>query len=523
MIPSTAEQMIPTMSSIPISSYLRDMEKIQIDLMNLNYRLFLAFILSGLLFSCQSATDAFPERVDKKAETLKMEILSSKDQIRYSGTAYYVSSSKGSDENDGLSPEHPIKTLDKVSSLDLQSGDAVLFLRGDIFRGHVKTKTGCTYAAYGEGEKPRIYGSPFNAASTGSWTLTDAEHVWVYSEKLFNDVGTLVLDDAQAAMKVMMVRMEDGSTTHIETHRPFSSYRDLDRDLDFYHDYKGTGNIYLYSTKGNPADRFSSIEVLEKGNIIQAVNDVCIDNLTIMYGGAHGIGAGTVTSLEVTNCILGWIGGSIQAENLFGRNHPTRYGNAIEIYGGCGHYVVDHCWIYQAYDAGITHQYSNGGDQDIIMTDVTYSDNLVEDCVYAIEYFLGQADNDQATRYMEHILFKDNILRRSGFGWGSQRPDKETPALLKSWSHWNKASDFIVEGNIFDRCTHHLLNVAASEKEWLPHFQGNQYIQEYGALAGQMGTDNKSYVFNEDVIPLLEDLYGETQAEVTFLNPSSAQ
>lgn len=460
------------------------------------------------LASCRNAVVSLEESIDLKAEALKQEILQAKDMTDFSGKVYYVSSTLGNDANNGLSPESAISSLAKVSELELDPGDAVLFKRGDIFRGHVKTKTGVIYAAYGKGDKPRLYGSPYNAAQEGKWTLTDKKDVWVYSHPLFNDVGTLVLDDTIAAFKVMLVRQDDGSTTHIETGTSFSGYLDLERDLDFYHDYKESGLIFLCSAE-NPANRFKSIELLEKGHVISAVNDVKIDNLTIMYGGSHGIGSATTRSLEVTNCVLGWIGGSIQGDALFGRRHPTRYGNAIEIYGGCGHFLVDHCWIFQVYDAGITHQFSSGGAQEIIQTDVTYSDNLVEDCVYAIEYFVGKAESDSVDRYMKDVLIEDNILRRAGNGWGSQRPDKETPAIIKSWGHWNKASDFIVRDNIFDHSTHNLLNVSASQVDWLPVFEGNTYVQNEGGKGGEMGVDNKSYPFDESFPSVLNELFGE--------------
>lgn len=476
-------------------------------------------LLSLLLVvtACQNSPITVEDMIDGKAESLKEEILQSQDLRDFKGKVYYVSSSDGDDSRNGLAPENAIRTIDKVCELALESGDAVLFRRGDVFRGHVKTKAGVTYAAYGSGEKPRLYGSPCNAARQGHWTLTDKENVWVYSLPLFNDVGTLVLDDTQTAFKVMLVRQDDGSTAHIETGKPFSGYRELERDLDFYHDYKDSGLIYLCS-KENPATRFHSIELLEKGHVFYAADDVRIDNLTIMYCGSHGIGSGTTRSLEVTNCVLGWIGGSIQGEALFGRRHPTRYGNAIEIYGGCGHFLVDHCWIYQVYDAGITHQFSSGGTADIIQKDVTYRDNLVEDCVYAIEYFLGKAENDSATRYMENVLIERNILRRSGYGWGSQRPDKETPAAIKSWGHWNNASDFFVRDNIFDRSTFNLLNVAADEAGWLPVFEGNTYVQDKGAKGGQMGVGNKPYPFDDDFPSVVSRLFREDKGTYCYSN-----
>ena len=73
------------------------------------------------------------------------------------GTTYYVSNG-GNDQNDGLTPETAWATLARVSEAELCPGDAVRFRRGDLFRGLVQTKPGVGYGAYGEGEKPRIYG-----------------------------------------------------------------------------------------------------------------------------------------------------------------------------------------------------------------------------------------------------------------------------------------------------------------------------------------------------------------------------
>ena len=67
-------------------------------------------------------------------------------------------------------------------------------------------------------------------------------------------------------------------------------------------------------------------------------NGAHIDNLCLKYCGSHGVGSGTNEGLRITNCEFGWIGGSIQGESIFGRKHPTRFGNAVEIYGGCDGY-----------------------------------------------------------------------------------------------------------------------------------------------------------------------------------------
>jgi len=48
---------------------------------------------------------------------------------------YYVSSSSGDDDNDGLSTGAPFETVNKVNGLTLQPGDQVLFKCGDIWQG----------------------------------------------------------------------------------------------------------------------------------------------------------------------------------------------------------------------------------------------------------------------------------------------------------------------------------------------------------------------------------------------------
>lgn len=480
-------------------------------------------VLSLILTSCHTQKidkENVLSYIDQRAEKLKKEILSSKSSVPKTGTVYYVSASEGNDSFDGLSPEHPVQSLQKVSELPLKEGDAVLFRRGDVFRGCVKTHASCTYSAYGKGQKPRLYGSPCDAAKEGTWKETDTKNVWAFSLPFPNDIGTLVFDEGKGgcAQKVMKVRHEDGTTTHIETGEPFSSYRDLHTDLEFWHDYQETGTVYLCSTKGNPAERFKSIELLVKTHILYAQDGISVDNLCLKYCGGHGIGAGTVSSLCVSYCELGWIGGSIQGESLFGRNCPTRYGNAIEIYGGCEHFKVDHCYIYEVYDAGITHQFSSGGTNDIRMEDVSYTNNLVEDCVYAIEYFVGKPADEKTTRYMKNIRIQDNILRRAGYGWGSQRPDKGTPAVLKSWGHYNCASDFLVENNIISQSKFFLLNVAADSADWLPQFRGNLYVQEKDEKGGELGEGNKRYPYDEQFPALLKKLFGEEEGTFIYLD-----
>lgn len=109
-------------------------------------------------------------------------------------TEYYVDSFAGSDENPGDSPERPWQTLTRVNSAKVGPGDAVLFRRGRVWRGSLRTKAGAPesplrYGAYGEGEKPRIMSSA-DLSDPGFWSLVDSERqIWATPPTRYYDVA----------------------------------------------------------------------------------------------------------------------------------------------------------------------------------------------------------------------------------------------------------------------------------------------------------------------------------------------
>ena len=334
-----------------------------------------------------------------------------------------------------------------------------------------------------------------------------------------DDVGTLVFNGgAEVAIKVLKVIDEDGQTTHNYTGESFSGGYDLKRDLDFYHDYQDKKRLYLCSTKGNPSERFSSIELLTRGTIVQTVDNVHIDNLCVMYGGSHGIGGTTTKSLKVTNCVVGWIGGSVLTPYPPKGRQYVRYGNAVEIYGGCGEYIVDNCYIYQIYDAGITNQTQEDiSDTSRMMRNVRFSNNLIERCEMSIEYYLG-AKFKPTDSYMENILYEGNILRLAGYGWGEQHPQPAWGAHIKSWwMHYNHAYNFVIRNNIFDRSDANLINVVAAKPEWLPKMENNTYIQYLDADGGRIGQPWIDCKFNKEFPAALEKALGEKNIEITYI------
>ena len=468
------------------------------------------------------ATVEFLNELEMLAQTRKKEILSSRDTLEIKGKTYYVSNS-GNDGSDGLSPETAWATLDKVSTAVLTEGDGVLFRRGDVFRGRVKTRSGVTYGAYGEGGKPKLYGWDRALDDPAIWEIYDEnKHIWKMTEPIL-DPGTLVFNDGEYhSVKLIPSYINGRFVCRNDESKPFDMREEMVRDLDIYWHFDGIlttkpsrgqdfpipdmgenslGTLYLCCDRGNPAEVFSSVEAVTRRAMfaVGSNSDVHIDNICMKYIGLHAVAAGgeCVRGLKVTNCEIGWIGGTIQHYLGTDPNYPqggrgtvTRFGNGIEIYGGCDDYEVSDCYIYQVYDAGVTHQVTTWGKKRV-MSNVVYKNNLIEKCVYSIEYFLEMNDGDTES-YMDGIEMYGNVLRFSGYGWGQQRHNTDTPAHIKGWSYTNVAKNYSIHHNVFDRAAYRMLHLVAEKQESCPVMYENVYVQNEGGMIGQYGGNEVS-------------------------------
>ena len=489
-------------------------------------------------------------RIELMAETRRAEILGAADEVIVAGKKYYVSAA-GDDGNDGLSPERAWRTLSKVSEAELMPGDGVFFRRGDVFRGSIYTKSGVTYGAYGEGEKPKLYGWDEDLADAARWRLVNEKSsIWKYEGKVL-DPGTLVFDGgAKHCRKLIPSYIGGKFVCRDDEAKDFVISDEMTEDLDLYWHFEdiltrspsrgqdfpvpemgedSLGEIYLRCDAGNPGKVFESIEAVTRRPMFRvgANENVRIDNLCIRYVGLHAIAAGGhVKGLTVTNCEIGWIGGTIQHYLGTDPNYPqggrgtvTRFGNGVEIYGGCEDYRVENSWIYQCYDAGVTHQITTFG-KKYTLTGVRYINNLIEKCVYAIEYFLDMNMGDTES-CMRDILMKGNILRESGYGWGQQRHNKSTPALIKGWSYVNAASDYRVDGNVFDRCAYRLIHTVADRQASCPEMDGNTYIQHNGGMLGLYGGrdegEPQELIFDKSAPEVVKNALGDMNAVVYMI------
>ena len=370
------------------------------------------------------------------------------------GRIFYVSE-KGNDEKDGLTPESAWKTIKRVNADagEVAYGDTVLFERGGIYRGSTKLISGVTYGSYGQGEKPCLYGSLRNYAEESLWEATSTEHIWKLNVGTMKDIGNLVFDHGKAwAMK----RLE----------------MTLSEDFDFWHDQEGQ-ELYLYSSTGNPGLVYEDIEVCSNDHIMygptQYMKDILIENLCLKYTGAHGIcfrhGSKNIT---VRNCEIGYIGGSMLDETV-------RYGNGFEVVDGCCDILVENNWVYQCYDAGITHQSSF--QPGCVQENIVFRGNLIKYCNYNIEYYVSEENG-----IIEDTVYENNILRYAGFGFGSEnRIGSDTSVLshICCYSRMIPSKNFIIRNNVLDTSLRFLTAIGCTnDKEGLgPTMVGNHYIQ----------------------------------------------
>ena len=482
----------------------------------------------------------------------------------FNGTVYYVSPN-GNDANSGKSPSEAWKTLEPVNFANISSGSAVLFERGGVWRGCLKTKTGVTYSSYGDGNKPCIYGSPENGTGPEKWTLkSGTNNIWVYYKDL-NDVGEIVFNDGSAWAKRVYFRYDPNSSGEWK----YKTYFDgkklvidevLDENLKFFSaaysskntsglpnfgtgDFTNVGKVYLRCDEGNPGEVFESIEFCTYaytaqsytyGHIISlpnAVNNVTIDNLCIKYGAMHGIGGGNNNGIRVTNCEIGWIGGGVQHIQASNDYKAGALGNGVEITRDCQNFYVHNNWIYQCYDTGITNQTShNNGDR--IVENIEYSNNLIEYCDMSFEIWMGGSNDMATTHKMKNLLIENNICRFAGYGFSVQRPNYTVGAHISAaWGGAgatnNPAENYIIRNNIFDRTNSDitLLWMTAGKEEWLPTWEGNTFVQTYGYKFGRVDTksDNELTLKYCSVFSKANYDFNIANYIKTVLNDSSAE
>ena len=386
---------------------------------------------------------------DSEAAALRTEIYNYSDTLKNNGeTKYYVD--PNASQNGSGTQSSPYNNLASAISRAGSSDVTILIKRGTVVRGNYTVGANVSIGAYGDESlpKPVIMGSDKNYADL-TWSETATENV--YSVPCTNtQIGNVVFNYGQAIG------------------RDRSSVAELESNFDYYTD---GSTLYVYSTVGNPGDICQSIEVSNKiGRAVLVINSYCtVENIQVMFGGAHGIQANDSTGVNIKGTVVGFIGGLPTSSGV-------KYGNGIELWNDTADAVIDSCYVFQCYDSAVTHQFTDQGtDTSANFNNITYSNNLIEYNFMGFEYFNNTSSTSDS---MNNISFDGNIVRFSGYGFGwYTRPDHEVGCDIKgNGVNDNKASNFTVTNNYLDVSRQGLIIVSSTNNNaYIPDFSGNHY------------------------------------------------
>lgn len=341
------------------------------------------------------------------AETRRKEILFAENGLP-EGRNYYYISADGDDNNDGKTPDTPIRSIARMGGIPVESGTRFLFRRGDKFRLEhpVCLRGGVGYGAYGVGDKPILTGSRRDYADESIW------------DKYQENIWKLELPYGEAGVMTFNEESEAGFRR--------TSLEKVQQNGDYYHDMKA-GILYLYCEFGNPGIYYQNIEIGTLNDVLfaQNVNWVKVDNLCLKHACKFAINFGDNQKIIVSNCEMSWIGGAYYRDDI-------RYGNAVQFWYRADDCVVRDCWIHEVFDAAITYQGS--GPENPIFRKLTFENNLIEKCSMNIEVWAGKSNCENPT-IVQNITVKGNIVRMGGYGFGGiQRPDLGDQALFLTWA-----------------------------------------------------------------------------------------
>lgn len=240
------------------------------------------------------------------------------------GKPYYVSSSGGSDSNDG-SEAAPFKTIAAAPS-----ENAEIFLkRGDVFYGAISGFKNCKIGAYGEGAKPVICGLKI-VKNPAAW------------ERLANDVWRIDLtkpenfDGYFAEGK----RNNIGAVYDMAKDKVYGHLVTRYNALNAYGDFWVSGEVsrvnvqdksenfrYLYfRSKENPSSGGAKIAFSTSGVGISNLENCEVDSVAVKGFGVHGVAR--AWGCKFRNMDVDLIGGSVQ----LGYPHWVRLGNGFEFW-----------------------------------------------------------------------------------------------------------------------------------------------------------------------------------------------
>ena len=320
----------------------------------------------------------------------------------------YVSSSRGSDANSGLTEDSPLKTINAA----LKNGKDIRLAAGDVFCEYVVLHNQ-TLTRYGEGHNPELNGL---RTLVGRPWVKFAENVWRIDLTSAPSTG-YVVEGSTTLNNVGCLYETDKDELH---GRKCFKLNELQTDWDFFQadlkTYQSKGekcfdNLYLYYS-GNPNDLQLAVSIGSHYGI--KLYDSNVERVNVKGFGTGGINL--YGTSNVRGCRVDVIGGSIMLTG----SESVCLGNGIDFWisKDATDCVIEGNYISRCYDCGGSIQ--GDGHPGATPRNIVYRDNLISHCCQGWEDFLRNGDNTK----FENCRFENNYIvytGLSGFGYPSKR------------------------------------------------------------------------------------------------------
>ena len=353
-------------------------------------------------------------------------------------TTYYVSSSKGSDSNNGLKESEPLKSICKIKS---RKNIELRLKSGDVFYETISGFNDSKITTYGGNKNAIICGFKI-LQNPSAWIKSDTVGLWRLDlTKQSNFTGCVSSNDKYPIYLNNIGMIYDYKNDKIYGHNVPMKW-----DLKSQGDFFVTQHFKKDSVLAHPIKELIfkyDKDPQSLGNLmfstaqygISNMNNCTISNISVVGFSLHGISSCNNTT--ISHCAVDMIGGAIQ----FGQSYWIRYGNGIEFWNACKNNLITDCTISRTYDCGATIQANC--EMKSNPENIHFIGNKFYHCRQAFEHFLKPTNNFEAD-YV-NCSFEDNICYEMGENEFSSQEKRDANLL----SYDTKQHNILIRNNTF--------------------------------------------------------------------------
>ncbi|MBX2872183.1 MAG: right-handed parallel beta-helix repeat-containing protein [Saprospiraceae bacterium] len=237
---------------------------------------------------------------------------------------FYLSSSDGEDNNDGLSPDSPWKSFSKINALNLIPGDSILLKRGDTFVGQLalRNESGTidqpiVITTYGTGERPVLDGDGY----LSSLYIQNSGYLHLSGLELKNDGGP-ARDGEPTNLRYGLYLNNTLTDGTIFEHFRIDDvvFRNIYPTEDITDDDQTGVHAYGLNTSGSWGDELNP----------SRFTDMVVENCLFTRTGRHALRILATDNLRIRNNLFEHVGGAgmvigANSSNILVEGNTTNY------------------------------------------------------------------------------------------------------------------------------------------------------------------------------------------------------